>query len=130
MVAEQTDLQQTFPIRKQSTGDNSEYYGIPLWTGRGYAEKQYTGQSQPTSPSSKNSKHNYETSRSVPRSYKRHESRQPPDAGKGRDEGEMVSIEQTVLINELQVRVRFHLLSALGTFPQYLSCQKKMQMQK
>jgi len=87
MAGEQTDFQRTFPIRKPSAGDNSEYYGIPLWTGRSYAEKQYTGQSQPTSPSSRNSKHNYETSRSVPRSYKRHESRQPPDAGKVRDEG-------------------------------------------
>ena len=48
-----------------------------------------TGQSQPTSPQyQKNSKQNYETSRSVPRSFnnKRHK---PPDAGchKTRDEG-------------------------------------------
>lgn len=55
-----------------------------------------SGKSQPTSPSvshrnSSVSKHNYETSRSVPRSYKRHEARQtglqPPDAAKTRDEG-------------------------------------------
>ena len=57
-----------------------------------------SGKSQPTSPSvsqrnsSAISKHNYETSRSVPRSYKRHETArqglQPPDAAKTRDEGE------------------------------------------
>ena len=57
-----------------------------------------SGKSQPTSPSpsvshknSSVSKHNYETSRSVPRSFKRHEARQqglqPPDAAKTRDEG-------------------------------------------
>ena len=57
-----------------------------------------SGKSQPTSPSvshrnSSVSKHNYETSRSVPRSYKRRDEArqdrlQPPDAAKTRDEGD------------------------------------------
>jgi hypothetical protein len=87
MAAQQGEFQRTFPVRKPQTGDNSEYYGIPLRNARGYAEVQYTGQSQPTSPSKRNARHNYEQSRSVPRSYKRHESRQPPDAETGRKEG-------------------------------------------
>ena len=114
MAGEQAELQRGLPLRcggGESSG--SEYYGGVQpwsWTHNRYyhslqspvsshlssnllflssPSSRQTGQSQPTSPQyQKNSKHNYETSRSVPRSFnnKRHK---PPDAGssKHRDEG-------------------------------------------
>jgi len=72
--------QRTFPMRKAS--EESEYYGIPLQQGRQYSL------TQPSSPSStiRSSRQLYENSRSVPRSYKRSDSRQG-DPGPLGDEG-------------------------------------------
>ena len=110
MAAEQNDLQRTFPVRKPRAGDNSEYYGIPLRNTRTYTEMQHTGQSQPTSPSNRNARHNYETSRSVPRSYKRHENSQPPDAEKRRDEGNLIFWYKFAVLSP-NIRSRFTFLS-------------------
>ena len=77
IAAEQSDFHRQLSSRqKYPAGDSSEYYGVPLLNSE---DKQVmaAGKSQPTSPSNRNSRHNYETSRSIPRSYKRHEGRQP-----------------------------------------------------
>ena len=87
MAAQQSQGQGTFTVRKLQTGDNSEYYGIPLRITQGFGDSQYTRPSHITSPLNRNARYNYETSRSVPRSYKRHDSQQPPDDGKRRDDG-------------------------------------------
>ena len=60
MAADQNEFQSCIPARQSQAGDSSEYYGIPLRNTKGYAEMLYTGQSQPTSPTRKSARYNYE----------------------------------------------------------------------
>ena len=107
MAADQTEFHKGIPARQSQAGDSSEYYGIPLRNNKGYVEMLYTGQSQPTSPTRRSDRHNYETSRSIPRSYKRHENRQPPDAENRRDEGTNSFFELKVVIMNIRSRITF-----------------------